>query len=128
MGRHDLAARAPRPVTARPFAHSTYTLSPEQLVEIAAPGEGVRGAAAPPRRRERDRGRHRRGASRQASRGTPRLARPARPRLLLAHAVDLTGPEIAALARTGTSVAHCPVSNLKLGCGIAPFPGCSARV
>ena len=36
--------------------------------------------------------------------------------------MDLTGPEIAALARTGTSVAHCPVSNLKLGCGIAPVP------
>lgn len=44
------------------------------------------------------------------------------PDVLLAHAVDLTGPEIAALARTGTAVAHCPVSNLKLGCGIAPVP------
>ena len=44
------------------------------------------------------------------------------PDLLLAHAVDLTGPEIAAPARAGTSVAHCPVSNLKPGCGIAPVP------
>jgi 5-methylthioadenosine/S-adenosylhomocysteine deaminase len=44
------------------------------------------------------------------------------PDLLLARAVELTGPEVAALSRTGTSIAHCPVSNLKLGCGIAPVP------
>ncbi|MET9131312.1 amidohydrolase family protein [Streptomyces antibioticus] len=44
------------------------------------------------------------------------------PDALPAYAVDLTGPEIAALARTGTAVAHCPVSDLKPGCGIAPVP------
>lgn len=44
------------------------------------------------------------------------------PDVLLARAVDLTGPEIAAPARTGTAVAHCPGWNLERGCGIAPVP------
>jgi cytosine/adenosine deaminase-related metal-dependent hydrolase len=37
-----------------------------------------------------------------------------------AHCVHLTGPEIGRLAETGTGVAHCPTSNLRLGAGIAP--------
>jgi 5-methylthioadenosine/S-adenosylhomocysteine deaminase len=40
-------------------------------------------------------------------------------RTLLAHCVHLTDGEIARLAETGTSVAHCPSSNLKLSSGIA---------
>ena len=43
-----------------------------------------------------------------------------RERTLLAHCVQLTEDEIARLAETGTSVAHCPSSNLKLSSGIAP--------
>jgi 5-methylthioadenosine/S-adenosylhomocysteine deaminase len=43
-------------------------------------------------------------------------------RTVLAHAVHLNDAEIDLLARTGTSVAHCPVSNLFLGCGIARLP------
>ena len=39
-----------------------------------------------------------------------------------AHCVHLTGEEIQAFAATGTSVSHNPVSNLKLGNGIAPLP------
>ncbi|MGO3147055.1 MAG: amidohydrolase [Leucobacter sp.] len=39
-----------------------------------------------------------------------------------AHCVHVTGGEIETFARTGTSVSHNPVSNLKLGNGIAPFP------
>ncbi len=39
---------------------------------------------------------------------------------LLAHCVHLTEQEINRLAETGTSVAHCPASNLKLSSGIAP--------
>ncbi|KUF06395.1 amidohydrolase family protein [Leucobacter sp. G161] len=39
-----------------------------------------------------------------------------------AHCVHITGDEIATFAATGTSVSHNPVSNLKLGNGIAPFP------
>lgn len=41
------------------------------------------------------------------------------PRLLLAHCVHLNESEIDILSRTGTRVAHCPASNLKLGSGIA---------
>ena len=40
--------------------------------------------------------------------------------LLLAHCVKLTNTDISRIAKMGNiSVAHCPVSNLKLGCGIA---------
>ncbi|WP_328938951.1 amidohydrolase [Streptomyces tauricus] len=121
--RRDLASRAPRPGT-RPvlFAHSAYTLSPEQLTEIAALAREF-GALL-----------HIHAAENATEVATVEVRygkRPVElldslgllgPDLLLAHTVDLTGAEIAALARTGTSVAHCPVSNLKLGCGIAPVP------
>lgn len=36
-----------------------------------------------------------------------------------AHAIYLNDAEIAMLARTGTGVAHCPSSNMRLGSGIA---------
>jgi len=36
-----------------------------------------------------------------------------------AHAVHLDSDEIARLAETGTGVAHCPASNLRLGSGVA---------
>lgn len=41
-----------------------------------------------------------------------------------AHAVQLTPAEIALLAETGTGVAHCPSSNMRLGSGIAPIRAC----
>jgi len=37
-----------------------------------------------------------------------------------AHSVHVNPQEIALLARTGTGVAHCPSSNMRLGSGIAP--------
>ncbi len=43
-------------------------------------------------------------------------------RLIAVHAVHLTDAEIAQLARVGASVAHCPVSNLKLASGLARVP------
>jgi 5-methylthioadenosine/S-adenosylhomocysteine deaminase len=49
------------------------------------------------------------------------------PRTVLAHCVWLTPKEIALLQHTGTSVAHCPVSNMKLGSGIAPIPELQAH-
>jgi 5-methylthioadenosine/S-adenosylhomocysteine deaminase len=41
------------------------------------------------------------------------------PKTLLAHCVHLNDAEIARLAETGTSVSHCPTSNLKLSSGIS---------
>jgi 8-oxoguanine deaminase len=38
-----------------------------------------------------------------------------------AHCVHLSDDEIALMASTGTGVAHCPSSNMRLGSGIAPI-------
>ncbi|HYK07419.1 MAG TPA: 8-oxoguanine deaminase [Gaiellaceae bacterium] len=43
-----------------------------------------------------------------------------------AHCVHLTAAEIARFAETGTGVAHCPTSNLRLGAGVAPVRELSA--
>ena len=40
---------------------------------------------------------------------------------ILAHVVKVSDEEIDALSKMNISVAHCPVSNLRLGCGIAPI-------
>src|SRR5690606_15993222 len=39
-----------------------------------------------------------------------------------AHCYHLTGPKIERFAETSVSISHNPVSNLKLGNGIAPLP------
>lgn len=43
------------------------------------------------------------------------------PDVSYAHAIYLNEREIALLAETGTGVAHCPSSNMRLGSGIAPI-------
>lgn len=42
-------------------------------------------------------------------------------RVTMAHGIWMTDSDIAVLADTGTSVSHNPISNLKLGSGIAPW-------
>lgn len=42
------------------------------------------------------------------------------PRLVAVHATQLESDEIELLARTGSNVAHCPESNLKLASGFCP--------
>lgn len=44
------------------------------------------------------------------------------PDVVLAHCIHLTPEEERILADTGTVVAHCPSSNLKLGSGVARIP------
>lgn len=43
-----------------------------------------------------------------------------------AHCVKLDAPGIGLFARTGTGVAHCPCSNMRLASGIAPIPAMRA--
>ncbi len=44
------------------------------------------------------------------------------PDFLAVHCVQVNGPDIEVLAKNGVAIAHCPKSNAKLGCGIAPLP------
>ena len=49
------------------------------------------------------------------------------PRLIAVHSVHLEDHEMDLLAREGSSVVHCPSSNLKLASGIAPVARLRAR-
>ena len=44
------------------------------------------------------------------------------PDVWFAHGVRFTPDEMEVLARTGTGIAHCPTSNMRLASGIAPIP------
>ncbi len=43
------------------------------------------------------------------------------PDFLAVHCVQVSSPDVAVLANSGAAIAHCPKSNAKLGCGIAPL-------
>lgn len=49
------------------------------------------------------------------------------PNLILAHCIHLVENEKDVLTQSGTHIAHCPGSNLKLASGIAPIPDLLAR-
>lgn len=49
------------------------------------------------------------------------------PRLIAVHAVHLAPDEIDMLAASGSHVAHCPTSNMKLASGIAPIGSMQAK-
>lgn len=44
------------------------------------------------------------------------------PDVWFAHGIHFNGEELRELARTGTGVAHCPISNMKLSSGVAQIP------
>jgi len=51
-----------------------------------------------------------------------RVAGLARPDTLLIHCVQVSEEDVRALASAGCGIAHCPISNAKLGHGMAPLP------
>ncbi len=102
--------------------HSTYTVEPPQLAEVAALA------------RDHDAVVHVHAAE-TASENADVLARHGhrpvgvldaagllRPGTVLAHAVHLDDDELALVAGSGAAVAHCPASNLKLASGVARVP------
>ncbi|MFM7535826.1 MAG: amidohydrolase [Acidimicrobiales bacterium] len=104
------------------FAHSAYTMSPEQVAETIALARAL-GArfhihAAENAAEVRD------VVAATGRRPVELLAELGAlgPDVVLAHAVHLDDHEIAAIAQTGTAVAHCPASNLKLASGICRVP------
>ncbi len=102
------------------FPHGTYTVGPESLVaakRLAEERGGLFSVHAAETRAERDTVTARYGRS--VIRHLDALG-VLDARTVLAHCVWLDDEEIAILARTGASVAHNPMSNLKLASGIAP--------
>lgn len=102
--------------------HGTYTVSPEELMEVKELAEAfdtlihihlseTRTEVATVE-------------TRYGSRPPAHLDRLGMltPRTVLAHAVHLEQDEVELLAARGAVVAHCPVSNLKLASGTAPVP------
>lgn len=104
------------------LAHGTYTMSPDQLGEVAAltTADGSRFHI------------HAAETTREVADVMERYGRSPvelldghgllRDGTVLAHAVVLTDAEIDRLAYTDTAVAHCPSSNMKLASGFCRVP------
>ncbi|MFM8530338.1 MAG: amidohydrolase family protein, partial [Ilumatobacteraceae bacterium] len=104
------------------FAHGTYTMRPDELDEVGrlAHDTGARfHIHASENQSEVDDVRARFGRSPVELLDDHGLLRPG---TVLAHAVVLTDAEIERIANTGTAVAHCPLSNLKLASGVCRVP------
>ena len=108
-----------RPVVA---PHSTYAISPDHLAEVAALA-ATHGAAVHIHASE-NQGELDLVASLHGRRPLEVLDDVGllRAGTVLAHAVWLSDDEVAQLGATGTAVAHCPASNLKLASGVARVP------
>ncbi|MBU6329644.1 MAG: amidohydrolase [Acidobacteria bacterium] len=104
------------------FAHGTYTMDPAQLGEVGALASelGARFHI------------HAAETSHEVADVRTRFGRSPiellddhgllRPGTVLAHAVVLSDAEIDRIAATGTAVAHCPASNMKLASGFCRVP------
>lgn len=104
------------------FAHGTYTMDPSQLAELGelATELGTRfHIHASENAAEVADVRSRFGRSPVELLDHLGLLRPG---TVLAHAVVLDDDEIARIAETGTAVAHCPMSNMKLASGFCRVP------
>lgn len=104
------------------FAHGTYTMDPQQLAEVAALVDdlGTRfHIHACETAHEVADVRARFGRSPIELLDEVGLLRPG---TVLAHAVVLDDAEIVRLAETGTAIAHCPASNMKLASGFCRVP------
>jgi len=92
--------------------HASESIIEHQLVSAGegdfAPGLRARGIATPPRGKSTVELLERLGVLR---------ARP-----LLIHCVLLDTDDLRRVADTGSSIAHCPVANARLGHGLAPYP------
>ena len=104
------------------FAHGTYTMEPSQLAEVGtlAAELGARfHIHAAETAREVDDVRSRFGRSPVELLDHHGILRPG---TVLAHAVVLDEDEISRIAESGTAVAHCPASNMKLASGFCRVP------
>ena len=104
------------------LAHGTYTMDPDQLAAVGelATNESARfHIHASENHGEVDDVRSRYGRTPVELLDDHNLLRPG---TVLAHAVVLSDDEIARVAATGTAVAHCPNSNMKLASGFCRVP------
>ena len=104
------------------FAHGTYTMEPSQLAEVGALAAelGTRfHIHASENADEVAEVRSRFGCTPVELLDRHGLLRPG---TVLAHAVVLDDDEIGRIAETGTAVAHCPISNMKLASGFCRVP------